>query len=106
MLFRPKSTRSADAAGRLGERTARLFDFEPLRRGGRHFAALESIDRDPARSTSSSIAPALRDHAGGNELVPNATLVVQKAEWQAARKASGMAAKVGIWGRCRPRPLR
>src|SRR5262249_17910429 len=36
------------------------------------------------------------DHAGGNELVPNATMVVQKREWQAAQDPE-TAAQVGFF---------
>jgi N-acyl homoserine lactone hydrolase len=36
------------------------------------------------------------DHAGGNQFVPNATVVVQKREWQAAQDPE-IAAKVGFF---------
>ena len=85
-----------DAAGRLGERTARLFDFSRYGAEDDVKSRLESIDRDPGKIDFIVNSHLHFDHAGGNELVPNATLVVQKAEWQAAQSEE-MAAKVGIY---------
>ena len=85
-----------DARGRLGERVARRFGFE-------HFAAdddvksrLESVGRDPGRVDFIVNSHLHFDHAGGNALVPNATMVVQKREWQAAQDPE-IAARVGLY---------
>ena len=86
----------SDAAGRIGERAARIFGFE-------HFGAqddvkskLESIDRDPGKVDFIVNSHLHFDHAGGNQFVPNATVVVQKREWQAAQDPE-TAAKVGFF---------
>jgi len=86
----------SDAAGRIGERAARIFGFE-------HFGAqddvkskLESIDRDPGKVDLIVNSHLHFDHAGGNQFVPNATVVVQKREWQAAQDPE-IAAKVGFF---------
>ena len=74
-----------DAAGRLGERVARLFGFEHYGADDDVKARLEAIDRDPAKVDFIINSHLHFDHVGGNELVPNATMVVQKREWQAAQ---------------------
>jgi N-acyl homoserine lactone hydrolase len=86
----------ADAAGRMGERVARIFGFEDFGPADDVKSKLESIDRDPARIDFIVNSHLHFDHAGGNALVPNATVVVQKREWQAAQDAD-MAAKVGFF---------
>ena len=86
-----------DAAGRLGERVARLFGFEQYGADGRREVAAGSRSTAiPARSTLIVNSHLHFDHAGGNELVPNATMVVQKREWQAAQDPE-TAAKVGFF---------
>ncbi len=51
---------------------------------------------DPESVTDLILTHLHFDHAGGNELVPNATMVVQKREWQAAQDPE-TAAKVGFF---------
>ena len=106
-----------DAAGRLGERVARIFGFEQYGAQDDVKSRLESIDRDPGKVDFIVNSHLHFDHAGGNELVPNATMVVQRREWQAAQDPE-TAAKVGFFradfdhghhgeaGRGRARPVR
>jgi glyoxylase-like metal-dependent hydrolase (beta-lactamase superfamily II) len=71
-----------DAPTRLGERLTRLFriGFKPGEEvGGR----LEAIGRDPAKIDLIISSHFHFDHCGGNALIPNATMVVQKKEWDA-----------------------
>ncbi len=74
-----------DAAGRLGERVARIFGFEQYGPEDDVKSRLQSIDRDPGKVDFIVNSHLHFDHAGGNELVPNATMVVQRREWQAAQ---------------------
>jgi N-acyl homoserine lactone hydrolase len=71
-----------DPAGRLGERLAGLFriGFAP---GEEVSARLEAIDRDPARIDLVINSHFHFDHVGGNALIPNATMLVQRREWDA-----------------------
>lgn len=71
-----------DPAGRLGERLARLFriGFAP---GEEVSARLAAIGRDPAEIDLLVNSHFHFDHCGGNALIPNATLVVQRREWDA-----------------------
>jgi hypothetical protein len=71
-----------DPAGRLGSRLARLFriGFKP---GEEVSARLEAIDRDPARIDLIINSHFHFDHVGGNALIPNATMLVQRREWDA-----------------------
>jgi len=85
-----------DAAGRIGERAARLFGFVEFGPQDDVKSRLESIDRDPGKVDYIVNSHLHFDHAGGNELVPNATMVVQKREWQAAQDPE-TAAKVGFF---------
>ena len=85
-----------DAAGRLGERVARIFGFEQYGAQDDVKSRLESIDRDPGKVDFIVNSHLHFDHAGGNELVPNATMVVQRREWQAAQDPE-TAAKVGFF---------
>ena len=85
-----------DAAGRLGERVARIFGFEQYGAHDDVKSRLESIDRDPGKVDFIVNSHLHFDHAGGNELVPNATMVVQRREWQAAQDPE-TAAKVGFF---------
>ncbi|MBL8385209.1 MAG: N-acyl homoserine lactonase family protein [Burkholderiales bacterium] len=85
-----------DAAGRLGPRMARLFGFAQVGADDDIAARLEAIGRDPARIDLVINSHLHFDHAGGNALIPNATLVVQRSEWQAARDPD-LAASVGIY---------
>jgi N-acyl homoserine lactone hydrolase len=71
-----------DAPKRLGTRLADLFqiDFKP---GEEVSARLEAIDRDPGRINLIINSHFHFDHVGGNALVPNATMLVQRREWDA-----------------------
>jgi N-acyl homoserine lactone hydrolase len=71
-----------DPAGRLGERLTSLFriGFQP---GEDVSARLEAIDRDAAKIDLLINSHFHFDHCGGNALVPNATLLVQRREWDA-----------------------
>jgi N-acyl homoserine lactone hydrolase len=71
-----------DPAGRLGERLAGLFriGFAP---GEEVSARLEAIGRDPAKIDLLINSHFHFDHCGGNALIPNATLLVQRREWDA-----------------------
>ena len=84
-----------DAAGRLGQRTAALFGFEHFGAADDVKSRLESIARDPGRIDYVVNSHLHFDHAGGNGLIPNATVVVQRREWQAAQDPE-LAAKVGL----------
>ena len=71
-----------DPAGRLGERLAGLFriGFQP---GEEVSARLEAIDRDPGKIDLIINSHFHFDHVGGNGLIPNATMLVQRREWEA-----------------------
>jgi N-acyl homoserine lactone hydrolase len=71
-----------DPLGRLGERLASLFKigFAP---GEEVSARLEAIDRDPAKIDLVINSHFHFDHVGGNALIPNATMLVQRREWDA-----------------------
>ncbi|WP_218578108.1 N-acyl homoserine lactonase family protein [Vineibacter terrae] len=85
-----------DAPGRLGERVARIFGFETFQPGDEVSARLEAIDHDPGKVHYIVNSHLHFDHCGGNQLIPNATLVVQRREWAAAQDAE-LAAKVGFY---------
>jgi N-acyl homoserine lactone hydrolase len=73
-----------DPAGRLGRRLAGLFafDFHP---GEEIAAQLAALGRDPKRIDLIVNSHFHFDHVGGNALIPNATLLVQRREWEAGR---------------------
>lgn len=71
-----------DAAGRLGTRLAGLFRIG-FRPGEEVSARLAAVDRDPGRIDLLINSHFHFDHCGGNALVPNATLLVQRREWDA-----------------------
>jgi N-acyl homoserine lactone hydrolase len=83
-----------DPAARVGERVARLFDFD-FHPGEEVSARLAALGRDPARVDLVINSHFHFDHCGGNALVPNATLVVQRREWQAGMDPDA-AAKSGF----------
>jgi glyoxylase-like metal-dependent hydrolase (beta-lactamase superfamily II) len=85
-----------DAAGRMGAGVARIFGFEQYGPEDDVKSRLESIDRDPGKVDFIVNSHLHFDHAGGNELVPNATMVVQKREWQAAQDPE-LAARIGFF---------
>jgi N-acyl homoserine lactone hydrolase len=72
----------SDPAGRLGSRLAGLFriGFQP---GEEVSARLEAIDRDPGKIDLIINSHFHFDHVGGNALIPNATMLVQRGEWDA-----------------------
>jgi glyoxylase-like metal-dependent hydrolase (beta-lactamase superfamily II) len=72
-----------DPAGRLGERMTTLFKIR-FRPGEEVSARLEAMDRDPARIDLVINSHFHFDHVGGNALIPNATMVVQRREWDAS----------------------
>jgi N-acyl homoserine lactone hydrolase len=71
-----------DPAGRLGPRLAGLFriGFEP---GEEVSARLKASDRDPGKIDLVINSHFHFDHVGGNALIPNATMLVQRREWDA-----------------------
>jgi N-acyl homoserine lactone hydrolase len=71
-----------DPVARLGKRVNGLFRFH-YTPGEEISARLEAIDCDPARIDFIVNSHLHFDHVGGNALVPNATVVVQKREWAA-----------------------
>ena len=72
-----------DPAGRLGARLAALFKVDFMR-GDEVSAQLEAIDRDPARIDFIINSHFHFDHVGGNALIPNAAMLVQRREWHAS----------------------
>jgi len=73
------------AAGRVlrpVHRLTALFDFD-YHPGEDIASRLESIGRDPARIDLVINSHFHFDHCGGNALVPNATMLVQRREWDA-----------------------
>jgi glyoxylase-like metal-dependent hydrolase (beta-lactamase superfamily II) len=85
-----------DAAGRLGERVARIFSFDTFLPGDEIDRRLQAIDRDPGRINYIVNSHLHFDHCGGNQLIPNATVVVQRREWETAQ-APELAAKAGFY---------
>jgi N-acyl homoserine lactone hydrolase len=81
-------------AERLGERLAGLFriGFQP---GEEISARLQAIHRDPGKIDLIINSHFHFDHVGGNALIPNATLLVQRREWEAGMDPE-MAASRGI----------
>ena len=82
-----------DPAGRIG-RAARIFKFD-YAAGEEVSGKLEAIDRDPGKIDYVINSHLHFDHCGGNALLKNATIVVQKREWDAAHDAE-TAAKIGF----------
>jgi N-acyl homoserine lactone hydrolase len=72
-----------DPTARVGGQISGLFDFD-YRRGEEVSARLGAIGRDPARIGILINSHFHFDHVGGNALIPNATMVVQRREWEAA----------------------
>jgi N-acyl homoserine lactone hydrolase len=83
-----------DARGRIGF-LADLFNVE-FRAGEDIRSRLESLDVDANRIEFLINSHLHFDHTGGNELVPNAKIIIQKKEWEAGKtpefiKANGYA---------------
>jgi N-acyl homoserine lactone hydrolase len=70
-----------DPVGRLGARTTSNFtvDFHP---GEEVSQRLASFDRDAAEVDFIVSSHLHWDHCGGNALIPNATVVIQRPEWE------------------------
>ncbi len=71
-----------DPAGRLGARLAGLFRIT-FAAGEEVSARIEAIGRDPAKIDLLINSHFHFDHVGGNALIPNATMLVQRREWDA-----------------------
>jgi N-acyl homoserine lactone hydrolase len=71
-----------DPVARVGERVAALFEFD-YRPGEDIGARLTAFGRDPAGIDLIINSHFHFDHVGGNALIPNATMVVQRREWEA-----------------------
>lgn len=70
-----------DLRGRIGA-MADTFDVE-FRPGEEIKGRLESLDVDPGSIKYIINSHLHWDHTGGNELIPNAKVVIQKREWEA-----------------------
>ena len=71
-----------DPAARVGERLAGLFEFD-YHPGEEIGTQLEALGRDPGRIDLIVNSHFHFDHVGGNALIPNATMLVQRREWDA-----------------------
>ena len=71
-----------DPAARVGSRVAGLFSFD-YHSGEEISARLAALGRDPARIDLIITSHLHFDHVGGNALIPNATVIVQRREWEA-----------------------
>jgi len=71
-----------DPAGRIGPHITKLFSFN-FRPGEEVSARLEATGRDPAKIDLVVNSHFHFDHVGGYVLIPNATMVVQRREWEA-----------------------
>jgi glyoxylase-like metal-dependent hydrolase (beta-lactamase superfamily II) len=71
-----------DPAGRVSRRVMQLFSFN-YHPGEEISARLQTIGRDPGRIDIVINSHFHFDHVGGNAQVPNATLIVQRREWEA-----------------------
>ena len=71
-----------DPAGRAGERIAQLFQFD-YRKGDEVSARIERLGHDPGKIDILINSHLHFDHEGGNALVPNATVMIQRREWEA-----------------------
>ena len=83
-----------DPATRLGARLTSLFEFD-YKPGEEISARLAALGRDPARIDLVINSHFHFDHVGGNALIPNATMLVQRREWDAGMDAES-AAKRGF----------
>jgi N-acyl homoserine lactone hydrolase len=83
-----------DPASRVGARIAGLFGFD-YRPGEEIGARLAALGRDPAKIDLVINSHFHFDHCGGNAEVRNATLIVQRREWEAGMDPD-VAAKRGF----------
>src|SRR4051794_20475934 len=81
-------------ADRLGPRLAGLFAFD-YRPGEEITARLEALGRDPGKVDLLINSHFHFDHCGGNAQIPNATLLVQRREWDAGTNTE-MAVRCGF----------
>ena len=71
-----------DPAARLGARLTGLFEFD-YHPGEEIGARLTALGRDPAKIDLVINSHFHFDHVGGNAQIPNATMLVQRREWEA-----------------------
>jgi glyoxylase-like metal-dependent hydrolase (beta-lactamase superfamily II) len=71
-----------DPIARVGDRIKDLFRFH-YTPGEEISARLAALGRDPARIDLIINSHLHFDHVGGNALIPNATVIVQRREWAA-----------------------
>ena len=71
-----------DPGRRYSQRLAQTFRFD-YKPGDEVTAKLQAFDRDPAKIDLVINSHLHFDHVGGNALLPNATVMIQKREWQA-----------------------
>jgi N-acyl homoserine lactone hydrolase len=71
-----------DPASRVGPRLSTLFRFN-YHPGEEISARLAALGRDPAQIDLIITSHLHFDHVGGNALIPNATVIVQRREWEA-----------------------
>lgn len=71
-----------DPLGRVGARICRSFEFQ-FEPGEEISARLMALGRDPAAIDLVINSHLHFDHVGGNALIPNATLLLQRREWEA-----------------------
>src|SRR5205085_8050892 len=83
-----------DPEGRLGQRLAGLFRIG-FRPGEEIAARLMTLGRDPTKIDLVINSHFHFDHCGGNAQIPNATLLVQRREWDAGMDPD-QAAKSGF----------
>jgi N-acyl homoserine lactone hydrolase len=70
-----------DPVGRVGRRAAGLFAFD-YHPGEEISARLNALGHDPGKVDLIINSHFHFDHVGGNALIPNATLLVQRREWE------------------------
>jgi glyoxylase-like metal-dependent hydrolase (beta-lactamase superfamily II) len=73
-----------DLRGRVGDSLADAFDVT-FRPGEEIKARLEALDVEPSSINFIINSHLHWDHTGGNELIPNAKVVIQKREWEAGQ---------------------
>jgi N-acyl homoserine lactone hydrolase len=84
-----------DPVARVGAVTAKRFGFH-YKPGEEVSARLAAIGRDPAKIDLIISSHLHFDHVGGNALIPNATVVVQRREWEAGMDAE-LAPRMGFY---------